>query len=111
MPENTVYVGRPSIFGNMHPGSRWDDDEWEFGPYPTWAECVVDCYRRWLTGDDRFIKWWRLTLWGALEQQTGDKTLQELKRRLPELRGKNLACWCPLDSPCHADVLLELANA
>lgn len=21
-----------------------------------------------------------------------------------------LACWCPLDSPCHADVLLELAN-
>ena len=26
------------------------------------------------------------------------------------LRGKNLGCWCPLDSPCHADVLLELAN-
>jgi hypothetical protein len=26
------------------------------------------------------------------------------------LRGKNLACWCPLDQPCHADVLLELAN-
>lgn len=26
------------------------------------------------------------------------------------LRGKNLACWCPLDEPCHADVLLELAN-
>lgn len=27
-----------------------------------------------------------------------------------ELAGKNLACWCPLDQPCHADVLLELAN-
>jgi Domain of unknown function (DUF4326) len=27
------------------------------------------------------------------------------------LRGKNLACWCRLDRPCHADVLLELANA
>ena len=27
------------------------------------------------------------------------------------LRGKNLACWCPLDGqPCHADVLLEIAN-
>ena len=26
------------------------------------------------------------------------------------LQGKNLACWCPLDKPCHADVLLELAN-
>lgn len=28
-----------------------------------------------------------------------------------ELRGKDLACWCPLDKPCHADVLLEIANA
>lgn len=27
-----------------------------------------------------------------------------------ELAGKDLACWCPLDQPCHADVLLELAN-
>lgn len=26
------------------------------------------------------------------------------------LRGKNLVCWCPLDQPCHADVLLEIAN-
>lgn len=26
------------------------------------------------------------------------------------LRGRNLACWCPLDQPCHADVLLEIAN-
>ena len=28
-----------------------------------------------------------------------------------ELRGKDLACWCELDQACHADVLLELANA
>ena len=27
------------------------------------------------------------------------------------LCGKDLACWCPLDQPCHADVLLEVANA
>lgn len=27
-----------------------------------------------------------------------------------ELRGKNLACWCRLDQPCHADVLLKIAN-
>jgi hypothetical protein len=27
-----------------------------------------------------------------------------------ELRGKNLACWCK-SSPCHCDVLLEVANA
>lgn len=27
-----------------------------------------------------------------------------------ELKGCDLACWCPLDGPCHADVLLEVAN-
>jgi hypothetical protein len=26
------------------------------------------------------------------------------------LRGRDLVCWCPLDQPCHADVLLEIAN-
>ncbi len=26
------------------------------------------------------------------------------------LRGKDLVCWCRLDRPCHADVLLEIAN-
>lgn len=29
---------------------------------------------------------------------------------IEELRGKDLACFCPLDKPCHADVLIELAN-
>ena len=27
-----------------------------------------------------------------------------------ELRGKDLACWCPLDQPCHRNVLLKAAN-
>ena len=30
--------------------------------------------------------------------------------RLAALIGKDLACWCPLDQSCHADVLLKLAN-
>lgn len=30
---------------------------------------------------------------------------------LDDLRGRNLACWCKPGSPCHADVLLDLANA
>lgn len=34
-------------------------------------------------------------------------TVDDVKR---ELRGKNLACWCK-ESPCHADVLMEVANA
>ena len=38
------------------------------------------------------------------------RTLELHPSYLAPLRGKNLACWCPLDQPCHADVLLELAN-
>ena len=30
--------------------------------------------------------------------------------KVQKLKGKNLACWCSLDQPCHADVLLKLAN-
>jgi hypothetical protein len=29
---------------------------------------------------------------------------------LEPLRGRDLVCWCRLDEPCHADVLLEFAN-
>jgi hypothetical protein len=33
-----------------------------------------------------------------------------IARARVELKGKNLACWCPLDGPCHADIWLQLAN-
>lgn len=47
-----------------------------------------------------------LTDWlgGRIECQEG------LAEAIARLRGHDLACWCPLDSPCHADVLLEIAN-
>ena len=35
-------------------------------------------------------------------------TVDDVRR---ELAGRDLACWCPLDVACHADVLLEVANA
>ncbi len=38
----------------------------------------------------------------------GDAALLAAVRR--ELRGRDLACWCKPGEPCHADVLLELAN-
>jgi hypothetical protein len=53
----------------------------------------VDLYRSWITG--------------ALFGQQGSKMLTAAKA---ELKGKNLACWCPLSQPCHADVLMELTN-
>ncbi len=37
-----------------------------------------------------------------------DSIYRVMARRV--LGGKNLGCWCALDAPCHADVLLEFAN-
>jgi hypothetical protein len=36
-----------------------------------------------------------------------DVTVDDVRR---ELRGRDLACYCPLDEPCHGDVLIEIAN-
>lgn len=40
----------------------------------------------------------------------GEGALLDMKLALPGLRGKNLACWCAHGLPCHADVLLAIAN-
>ena len=44
----------------------------------------------------------------ALERGELSFTPDDVRR---QLAGRDLACWCPLDEPCHADVLLEIANA
>ena len=54
------------------------------------VEDAVACYREMLASDG--------------------ETAEALRARLPELRGKNLACWCREGSPCHVDTLLTLAN-
>lgn len=85
MPPNTVYVGRPSKWGNPF---RVTEDR-------NAKDCII-AFGTWLTVD------------GV------DAGIPDRKRAiidsLPELRGKDLACWCSLDQVCHADILLELAN-
>lgn len=39
------------------------------------------------------------------------KHMKRIADDIEKLRGFDLACWCSLDKPCHADVLLEYANA
>ncbi|WP_333810780.1 DUF4326 domain-containing protein [Timonella senegalensis] len=84
MPENTIYVGR---------GSRWGNPK----ALETRA-LSADWYRR-VVGGQRRTEWYPCD---------GPMPTHDAIRA--ELAGKNLACWCPLDQPCHADVLLELAN-
>ena len=58
----------------------------------------------------------RPTQWGN-PFKSGDRDVSRYEAEiaprldLTSLRGMDLICWCPLDGqPCHADVLLRLAN-
>lgn len=96
MPENAVYVGRPTEWGNPY----------EVRDLPGFGWCVSTTYNH-------------LTRILDTCKNKAEATAKVVERyedyakgfRLELLRGKNLACWCPLDQPCHADVLLRLANA
>lgn len=48
--------------------------------------------------------------WLLAGPMTVDDPRHRILSDIHELRGKTLACWCAPGSPCHADVLLELAN-
>jgi Domain of unknown function (DUF4326) len=39
------------------------------------------------------------------------ETHPSVRIELEALRGKNLACLCPLNQPCQADFLLQIANS
>ena len=99
MPENTVSVARPGRFGN--PFSKENAIESGYASEDTWQDFVVRCFRDWLTSASG-CDWW--------QGPQSDARLAYLRANLPDLRGKNLACWCKPGAPCHADVLLELAN-
>ena len=101
MPENTVYVGRPSVWGNPYTIRREGKITWDVCHHSsvlatytsrTGVEARADAVHRLRRLLER-----GLDPWGEDRIRT-------------ELAGKNLACWCPLDQPCHADVLLEITN-
>lgn len=109
MPPNTVKVDRSTIFGNpSHCG--YGVEGWCSRCDPVVPYCCLDRFREYVTsgieGRDSFGG----TLNVLLDAAAGYPRRTRLVKRLPELRGKDLACWCALDRPCHADVLLELAN-
>jgi hypothetical protein len=98
MPAGTVKVDRSTRWGN--PFVRCSDGA------PMERGTAVALFSGLL---EKQGAWWPLPLpWPKGKIPGGPPTTLEDVRR--ELRGKNLACWCPLDHPCHADVLLRLAN-
>lgn len=98
LPPNTVCVTRPGVFGNPFTPEQCREAGYTGTDLEIKQRCV-DAFRVWLGPH------WREN-WDGPESEA---TRAELIRRLPELRGKDLACWCG-EGPCHADVLLEIVN-
>ena len=98
MPDGAVYVGRPTKWGNPFPFSAAEEAGYT-------RHGAVSAFEDWLAGNP----------WACGSDKFEAKR-QAILDSLPELRGRDLACWCPLVDekgnpvPCHADVLLEIAN-
>lgn len=93
MPSGAIYIGRPGPYGNPYPiGSRHIFRDVDSGQ--EFEGTVVD-----VKGSMAFFRKY------AVERLRGNPDW------LKPLRGKTLACWCPVNMPCHGDILLELANA
>ena len=100
MPENTVHVGRGTKWGNPWKVTPHEDGRATVtDPISCTAFESVPAATAHATGSFR----WQLL------NHPNVLGFTETEARA-ELAGKNLACSCPLDQPCHADVLLEIAN-
>lgn len=107
MPDNTVYVGRPGCWGNPYVVTKQYDS-------------IAGATIYFVDGPDQDS----ISSHGpeGITEHPSIRAAQSATElfannvlfshtQLGKLRGKDLACWCPLDQPCHADVLLEWANS
>lgn len=102
------YVGRPGKWGNPFAAKT---QRGEAGLSSMAREILAADFRRWIT-EPLFYGWPDSVNAGGCADHLGVpyKGRPSPESVLSELRGHDLMCWCPLDQPCHADVLLELAN-
>lgn len=88
MPENTVKVDRSTKWGNP----------WRIGEVGPLMRLAPDALGA-------------VWLFSAMLADPEQREAVGYPADITDLRGNNLACWCKQGEPCHADVLLELANS
>lgn len=130
IPDGAVYVGRPTRWGNPFRVEKVPN-------WPTWAGANP---RRVVTDGSEGVKEWPIpdarkavvfesrahaNAWHQARATTYAVDLfalhtgpmgsyeygpDDLAALRADLGGRDLACWCPIGTPCHADILLDLAN-
>ncbi|MFF9240049.1 DUF4326 domain-containing protein [Streptomyces sp. NPDC014801] len=101
-PANAVDVRR---------GTPWGSP-WVVGHAPTgwsvnWAGAGPSSLKLIATTDTRYAAHQMAV---GLYREYAERTAGFTDRARVELAGRNVMCWCPPHLPCHADVLLEIAN-
>ena len=98
MPTGAVSVTRPGRYGNP----------FRVGIFGTAAECVDAfdlCISEFPVPQDRIERW--RTAGGNVTDLIGLASGVYLK----DIRGRDLACFCGLDQPCHRNPLMQRANS
>jgi len=107
-PDNTIYVGRGSKWGNpfrVMGDMLYIDAGYRRKILDKWVLCQESDIT------DEIIGFLRI----LIRQKSDNPDIQHWISHfetldLSELEGKNLMCWCKQDTPCHADILLIFAQ-
>jgi hypothetical protein len=98
-PEGAIVVSRPGKWGNPFTVQGAIDAGYADTPAEGRAVAAA-AFRDWLHGDT----------WAAGQSEEWEAKRLRFVRDLHLLAGTDLACWCPIGAPCHADALLEIAS-
>lgn len=100
LPEGAVIVDRRTRWGNPYVVHNCDHrcDETD----------RIDCPTRAATDQAGAVRLYRHAVLFPMSDDPKVPSPEEIR---DGLAGRDLACWCALSAPCHADVLIEIANA
>lgn len=107
MPTDAIYVGRPGKWGNPFVVAQEKGDNGYKYSVRGSANHLLGMHRTKAEAQRQAADLFELHTGPMGNYEIDGEALRQL---VSALAGKDLACWCKLTDPCHADVLLELAN-
>lgn len=99
MPEGAIYVGRPTRWGNPYVVKKLGPQR--YAVFSLNGEQLGTAKLDKRSAAELAVLHYRLMM---------ERVVKDEPHALDELIGHQLACWCPVGSPCHRDVLIQMAN-